>query len=342
METGLNKEVSFNYGRDVLVVSDVLCEDNECNRDISHCNSRYVRTAELAEGAESLEEGEVGYRNKGFDSHSVSNECSEAAEVDNFESVVSGLDADDGEDSRDSVAGEDADDERDELDHLLAEDGAEHCHEESDETADDSDIDACGRLAVDCIGAFLEVADSVACERKSDYSNGGSDNGGGHELIDPADTGNLDRYCYNNIDETREHSAENQSEIAERNGGRACESGCHRAEESERRTEENRALCLREENIYKGACAGAEERRDSAHLHFAAVINTRSYHGNCDGRCHNRKQLLERKDDKLAELRLVFDTVNQFHTIDLLKFCLSILNTVPVNRFCVKVLFAVY
>ena len=132
METGLNKEVSFNYGRDVLVVSDVLCKDNECNGDISHCNSRYVRTAELAEGAESLEEGEVGYRNKGFDSHSVSNECSEAAEVDNFESVVSGLDADDGEDSRDSVAGEDADDERDELDHLLAEDGAEHCHEESD------------------------------------------------------------------------------------------------------------------------------------------------------------------------------------------------------------------
>ena len=136
-------------------------------------------------------------------------------------------DADDGEDSRDSVAGEDADDERDELDHLLAEDGAEHCHEESDETADDSDIDACGRLAVDCIGAFLEIADSVSCERKSDYSDGGSDNGGGHELIDPADTGNLDSYCYNNIDETREHSAENQSEIAERNGGRACESGCH-------------------------------------------------------------------------------------------------------------------
>ena len=324
------------------MVSDVLCEDNECNGDISHCNSRYVRTAKLAEGAESLEEGEVGYRNKGFDSHSVSNECSEAAKVDNFESVVSGLDADDGEDSRDSVAGDDTDDERDELDHLLAEDGAEHGHEESDETADDSDIDACGRLAVDCIGAFLEVADSVSCERKSDYSDGGSDNGGGHELIDPADTGNLDSYCYNNIDETREHSAENQSEIAERNGGRACESGCHRAEESERRTEENRALCLREENIYKGACACAEERRDSAHLHFAAVINTRSYHGNCDGRCHNRKQLLERKDDKLAELRLVFDTVNQFHTIDLLKFCLSILNTVPVNRFCVKVLFAVY
>ena len=146
---------------------------------------------------------------------------------DKTKEIVSGLDSDDGEDSRDSVAGEDADDERDELNHLLAEDGAEHCHEESDETADDSDIDACGRLAVDCIGAFLEVAYSVACERKSDYSDGGSDNGGGHELIDPADTGNLDSYCYNNIDETREHSAENQSEIAERNGGSACESGCH-------------------------------------------------------------------------------------------------------------------
>ena len=64
METGLNKEVSFNYGRDVLVVSDVLCEDNECNGDISHCNSRYVRTAELAEGAESLRKVKSGIETK--------------------------------------------------------------------------------------------------------------------------------------------------------------------------------------------------------------------------------------------------------------------------------------
>ena len=185
MEAGLNEEIFLNDGGDILVVCDVLCEDNECDRHISHCNGSYVGTAELAEAAECLKEGEVGHREEGVEAYAILNKCTETAEVDYSESVVAGLDADSGEHRCNRIAGEDADDEGDELCHLLAEYGADHGDKESYEAAYDSYIHACGRCAVNHVGALLEVADSIACERKTDYRNGGADNRCGHELVYP-------------------------------------------------------------------------------------------------------------------------------------------------------------
>ena len=227
MEAGINEEIFFNDGGDVLVVGYVLRENNECNGDISHRNSRYIRAAELAEGAECLKEGEIGHCKEGLDSHAARNECAEAAEVDNFKSVVVCSYTDNCKDCRNRIAGDDTDDERDKLNHLLAEDGAEHGHKESDKSAGNGDIDACRRLAAHCVGALLQVADSVAGERKSYNCDCGSDNGGRHEPVYPVDAGDFNRYCEDDIDETRKNSAEDQAEIAECDGCCARESGCH-------------------------------------------------------------------------------------------------------------------
>ena len=181
MEAGLNEEIFLNDGGDILVVCDVLCEDNECDRHISHCNGSYVGAAELAEAAECLKEGEVGHREEGVEAYAILNKCTETAEVDYSESVVAGLDADSGEHRCNRIAGEDADDEGDELCHLLAEYGADHGDKESYEAAYDCYIHACGGCAVNHVGALLEVADSIACE----YRNGGADNRCGHELVYP-------------------------------------------------------------------------------------------------------------------------------------------------------------
>ncbi len=82
--------------------------------------------------------------------------------------------------------------------------------------------------AVRC-AALHQVAYGVARERQSDYGDRRSDDNGGHDLIYPFDSRELDNKRYYAVYKPREHRADQKSEIAKRHGYAACECRAHRA-----------------------------------------------------------------------------------------------------------------
>ena len=233
--------------------------------------------------------------------------------VDDDQSVVSGVLADQGKDGSDKIACQDTDDEGDQLDHVLAVGGAEHGHRQRHQAADQRDIDGAPFHV-----ATHQVTDGVAREAQADDGDGGSDDDRGHQLVDPLDAAELDDQGDGDINEARDQGAEDQAGIADGDGGRAAEGGEHGADEGEGRAEEHRAGAPGEEQIHDGADAGAEQSRRSAH----PVADDRR---NRDGRRHDGEQLLQRKEDNLSELRSVFDTVDKIHTFSLLLFSVCLL-----------------
>ena len=164
------------------------------------------------------------------------------------------------------------------------------------------DISACTGI----VSAGQRVTDGIPCEGKTDDGDRGADDDGGHQLIDPADSGSLDDQSDHDIDKAREHCADEQTGIADLNGGRAAESCEHGAEEREGRAEEHRAFELGEAEVDERADACAEQGCRLAH----AVADDG---GNSDGRGENGEQLLQREYDQLAEFRLVLGLIDEFH-----------------------------
>ena len=155
-------------------------------------------------------------------------------------------------------------------------------------------------------GGFERVAYCVAGERKTDQGNGGADNHGGHDLIDPFDACKFYDDREDDVYETCEDRAEDDTGKALRGGYAAAKSGEHRAEECKGRTEEYRAFELGEQQINDRADAGSEECSRLAH---AVAYNG----GDGDRRGKDRKHLLECEDDHLAESGFVFYSVNKIH-----------------------------
>ncbi len=249
METGLFCEVGSDDGRQVLVVGDVLSKDNECHRDVGYSDGCDVPEIQFLDTFERLNKCEVG---NPFD-------VCEFGEVDYLESIVAGYKAENGEQGRYKVTCEDSDDEGNHLQHLLAEEGAEHRDSQSDETADDADISGSSG------GVAGQIADGIACQRKSDDCDGRSDDNCRHELIDPFDADCFDDDCQNHIDETREGRADDQTCVTGLCGngtGKRCE---HGAEESEGASKEDRAGELGKEQVDQRADACTEQSRSLAH-----------------------------------------------------------------------------
>ncbi len=298
VQAGLSQQILADDGGQVLVVSDVLSEDNECNGNVSNSNSGDESAVDFLNALQSLDEGEVGNCE---DLH-----VGKDGEVDDLQSHIVGEDTDDGEDSSHNIANQDAQDEGDQLSHLLAVDGEEDNSKQGSQTADQSNIGAAGGNAVNQNLTGGQVADSIGSQGQADDGNGGSNDHGGHQLVDPVNANSLDDQSDNHINQASEDSAEDQAGVTGRNRSSTAEGSEHRANEGEGRAQENGAVPLGEELVNQGADAGAEQGGGLAH----AVADDA---GNSDGSSQDGQNLLECEQQHLSKLRLVFDTVDQIH-----------------------------
>jgi hypothetical protein len=207
-------------------------------RHIGHGHGRDVFAGQGAEALEGLKEGEGG------DPLHVG----EQGEVDDLQRVVAGSVADEGEAKGDDITRRNTDDEGDELRHLLPVDGAEGDDGQGDEGADEAGPD----MGIHDIGGGTRVvsmgesvADRVSGQGKTDDGHRGTDDDGGHQLIDPLDAGDLDDQGDHDVDQTGKHRADEQTGIANLNGRRAAESRELGAAEGDGRTQEHRDFELR-------------------------------------------------------------------------------------------------
>ena len=81
-----------------------------------------------------------------------------------------------------------------------------------------------------------QIVDGIDCQRKTDQCNGGANNDGGHQLIDPLNADKLNDQSDHYINKACEYGTDNQTGITGRNRSGTAESGEHRANEGERRT----------------------------------------------------------------------------------------------------------
>ena len=157
-----------------------------------------------------------------------------------------------------------------------------------------------------CVSGLLKVADSVSGKGKTDDSNGGTDNNGGHQLVQPFNACKLDCDGDNDINKTCKNCTEDQTDITYGCGSCTCKCGSHGAEECEGRAEEYGAFLLGEQDVNKSTGACTEQCRSGAH---AITYDD----GNDQGCSHDGKKLLDCEDDKLAEFRLIAGLVEKFH-----------------------------
>ncbi len=296
-QSGLFEKVNADNGAQVLVVGQVLGEDNEGHRGIGDEQGEQVGAGQSApvrfHEAEGREGDEVVHVVHG-------------AVVDHDQRVVPGVLSDQGKDGRTEIARENADDEGNQLDHVLAVGGGQHRNGQRDQAADQAHIDGTALYA-----RGHQVADCVACEAQSDDGDRRSDDDRGHQLVDPLDAGDLDDNRDDHIDEAGDQGADNQAGITDCHGGRTAECGEHQSEEREGRAEEHGAGALGEQKIDNGSDTGAEQRRGSRHVGSGYTVD---HCGHCDRRRHDGEQLLQGKEDNLAELRPVFDAIDEIHT----------------------------
>ena len=290
------------------MVRNVLREHHERNRYIGHGDCADIAPGKPLKAAKRGEEGEGGDLEEGGDGHAVRNQRAERAEVADLQRVDAGRIADDGEDGRDAVAREDADDERDQARALLAVGRAQRDGDERDEAAEDRD-----QVGAASVG-LLQILDGVAREGQTDDGDRGPDDDGGHEPVDPFHADEPDDERDHDIHQTGQRRAEDEAEIADGHAGRTGKRSGHGADEREGRAEEHGALFPGEEDVDERADAGAEQRGCGVHGVRAGETRIAVDDERHNERCrHDGEQLLDGEDDQLAELRLVFYVVDEFH-----------------------------
>jgi len=300
VQTGLGQQVRADDGGQVLVVSDVLSKDHERNRNVSDCNSSNKCAVDVLQTLGSFHEGEA---RQGNDTHFL-----EGSKVDDLQSYIVGGNTDHSENGSHNIANQNAQDEGDQLSHLLAVNREENNRKQRCQTADQCHIGAAGGNAVNHDLAQAQIANCIACQAEADDSNSGSDNHGGHQLVDPVNTGNLDYNSDDHIHQTRKSCADDQTGKTGRSGCRAAKGSKHRANECEGRAQEHRAAELSEQLVHQSADTCTEQGSGLAH---AVTDNA----GNCDGCCQNRQDLLECKNQNLAKFGFVFDAIDQIHCV---------------------------
>ena len=316
MQAGLFQQITSDDAGQVLVVSNVLCKDHKRHRDICDCDGCDEGAVDVLDALESFQEGEVGDRE---DFHIL-----EDGEVDDLQLHIVGGNTDGSENSSSNVTNQDAQNEGDQLHHLFAVNGEQDDCKQRDKTANQGDIGAAGGdllNGIDDLAVFNDllsdvlhdftggkIADSIAGKRQADNGNGGSDNDGGHQLADPFNACNLNNSSNDHVYQTCKYSAYDQTGVTGRSRSGTCKGGAHGSKECEGRAEENGAAELSKQLIDKRANTCTEQGGGLAH----AVADDA---GDCDGRCQDRQNLLECKQQHLAELWFVFDTVDQIHVI---------------------------
>ena len=301
-KTGLfANEVAVDDGREVLMVSDMLCKYNECNGHIKHCD--IAKSGEINAFTD-VQEGEIRNMDPAADRTEI--KSFQSVEGEDLEVGVAGSIADKGEDKGCCIACEDTDDEGDEPCHLFAVYGAGDNGAKSDKTAKDGN-----EVILAGYRGLGQIANSVACKAQTDDGNGGSDDDGRHELVDPLGAAELNDSCDDDIDKTRQHSADEDAEVAEYGGG------IHGAQERKGAAQEDGALALGEELVAQSTEAGAHKSCCDVHVEVDLTVAVDENRYN-EGRCHDGEHLLQCKDQHLTKLRAIFDIVDKFHENSLL------------------------
>ena len=180
-------------------------------------------------------------------------------------------------------------------------------HEEGEDAADDGSP-VVGLAVYDSCSA---VAHDPACcragEGQTDERDDRPDDNGRHQLIDPTGADDLDDKTDDDVNKTCERNADEHAPVA------VILTDCSsiRAEEGERGAEEYRASALGAEQVYDGADARAEQCGCGVCLQAIAGDKQRYEQRSR----HDGDHLLECEDQCFAELRLIFDAVNQLHEI---------------------------
>ena len=308
IEARVCDEVAVDNRAEVLVVSDVLCELDDADRNVDHGDvadgSRIKRI--LAVRLDCFEEEELRIIDDAGDAECA--ECiDERLEGKELEALCARCHADDCKDECKRIARADADDKRNELDGFGALNGRNDNHEEGEDAADDGSP-VVGLAVYDSCSA---VAHDPACcragEGQTDERDDRSDDDGRHQLIDPTGADDLDDKTDDDVNKTCERNADEHAPVA------VILTDCSRirAEEGERGAEEYRASALGAEQVYDGADARAEQCGCGVCLQAVAGDKQRYEQRSR----HDGDHLLECEDQCFAELRLIFDAVNQLHEI---------------------------
>ena len=297
MQAGISGQILVDNGAEVLVVSQMLSEDHECNGNISGKDGDDVAHINFLDTLHCFQESELGNCE---DAHIL-----EQGKIDNRNAA-------DGEDGGHSVARQDTNDEGDQFHHLLAIDRDKDNHKQSYHCANEGDPDVSAHCEIrgDAEGGLCTVGENIVNgstgQAQTDQCHGGSNNNGGHQLVDPLNANKLDYQSDDHIHQTGKNSTDDQTGKTGRSGNCTAKGSSHGADESEGRAQENGAAELGEQLVNDGADAGAEESGSSGH----AVANDG---GNSDGGCQNGQNLLECEDQQLGELGSVFDAIDQIH-----------------------------
>ena len=181
-------------------------------------------------------------------------------------------------------------------------------HDQGNQTTDESNKGRGDDLTGDGSGDFAgyQIPDCVSCQGKTNDGNGGTDNDGRHQLVDPGNADKLNDQRDDNVNQTCDNRTENESEASKGHGYTACERGAHRTEKCEGRAEKYGAPELGEEQVNESTDAGTEECGGRGH-----TVSDDDRDDQC--RRHNGEQLLNGKDDQLVELRFVVDIVDELH-----------------------------
>ena len=276
------------------MVCKMLGKYHEGNGCVSDGNGGKIAPIEGRKSLCRIKEGEIRQGEEGGQAYPVGNQCLEGGKVNDHQRVVAGCHTDEGEHKTGEIACQNTDDEGDELDELFDRHPGGGFH-----------FKIAGQTEVHLVSVGENVVDSRARKRKTDEGNGGADDCGGHHLVDPLGACQLDDQRKDHVDQSSEGSTQHQTEIAQR--AVTCRAGKrrqHGADEGKGRAQENGAAEFGEELVDQRAHACAEEGRGGGH----PVADD---HRNGDGGSHDRKELLEREDQKLREFGSVVDVVNE-------------------------------
>lgn len=305
VKAGVLKKVALDDGGDVLVVGDMLGKYYEGNRHVEEHQSSEVCKGECKAAVfklvDGFNEGELGHVEEAAEVYGFE-VFYKGGVVDYFECFNAGCVSDKGEDGSGEVACKYAYKEGNELPEALALSGDQDGYKEGNKSADDGNE----AVAFTGGGGFGQVGNRVSCKGKTNERNSGSDYDRGHKLVKPTGTNRFDYKGDYYINKSCEERARDNSEEAKHRGG------VHRGKKCEGASEEHGAFASGEEKVYYGADACAEERRCGVHFKVCCAVSVCQNRHN-DGCGDDCKKLLKREDDKLAELRLIFNIVNKFH-----------------------------
>ena len=203
IQSRILQQVAADDARDILVVCDVLCEDNEGNRYIGRKDRSNIGTGNLGEAGKCMRECEVRNREERRQLDAIRKEACQGAEIRNLQSCVSCCDSDEGEDRCQNISRKDADDERDHTCVLPAVGAGKHCGKQCYKSAQDGNLGC----FTGC-GADLQITDRISGQAQTDDGNGRADDDGRHQAVNPADADSLCDRGNDDIDKTREDCAE--------------------------------------------------------------------------------------------------------------------------------------